>query len=269
VLADAHSSIRLLRVSPTCCRRSYTVEAADVEPANALLPSLPQNKLGSERDAMDLWLLGRHEELVSEYGGPQRFSQLNALEKCLLAATAGDAGRLAADMAARCRHALRDRRAAFSVHFVLCGWKQGFLGPWTFFHEDRAVRRQLHCADCCRSGGALPQTAAAAGSRQLSVAGKPSVVRTGDPPSRRQAAAAARLRFDVALQAGSDGDDNGVSAQLEAWKQDAVSAGGASCCLLIHSRHGVISETAGCPVGGRGICIHQLLVQHPVSKAPL
>ncbi len=42
------------------------------------------------------------------------------------------------------------------------------------------------------------------------------------------------MRFDVALQAGSDGDD-GVSAQLEAWKQTAAKPGVQSPFFEYHS----------------------------------
>jgi hypothetical protein len=68
-----------------------------------------QNKLDSELGPMDLWLLGRRQDLAALHGHPAAFAQLNALERCLVAAAAGSARQLAANMAARCRHALRDR----------------------------------------------------------------------------------------------------------------------------------------------------------------
>ena len=61
---------------------------------------------------MDLWLLGRRQELAALHGHPAAFAQLNALERCLVTAAAGSTRQLAADMAARCCHALRDRCTA-------------------------------------------------------------------------------------------------------------------------------------------------------------
>ena len=57
-----------------------------------------QNKLDSELGPMDLWLLGRRQDLAALHGHPAAFAQLNALERCLVAAAAGSTGQLAADM---------------------------------------------------------------------------------------------------------------------------------------------------------------------------
>lgn len=73
--------------------------------------SVPQCKLAEERQPVDLWLLGLHGELVERWGPLHRHAQLNALERVLLAAAAGPTAlsRCAADMAASCRQASRDR----------------------------------------------------------------------------------------------------------------------------------------------------------------
>lgn len=55
-------------------------------------------------------------------------------------------------------------------------------------------------------------------------------------PCPRQAAAVARKRFDIALQAADADDEDGVMAQLESWKQDTATAGEARCSkrLALH-----------------------------------
>lgn len=94
-----------------CCRTNVDVHTMTIFPS-------AQSKLDSELDPMDLWLLGRHEDLIAQHGSPAAFAQLNALEACLLSAAAGGAEGLAADMAARCRHALRDRWVLISLSIV-------------------------------------------------------------------------------------------------------------------------------------------------------
>mmetsp|Transcript_17791 Transcript_17791/g.53615 ORF Transcript_17791/g.53615 Transcript_17791/m.53615 type:complete len:2186 (+) Transcript_17791:298-6855(+) len=80
---------------------------------SAVLPML-QCKLPDERQPVDLWLLGLHQELGALWGAPHRHSRLNALERVLVAAAAGPAHlrRCAGDMAAACRQAIKNRRIA-------------------------------------------------------------------------------------------------------------------------------------------------------------
>lgn len=72
---------------------------------------MAQCKLPDERQPVDLWLLGLHQELGALWGAPHRHSRLNALERVLVAAAAGPAHlrRCAGDMAAACRQAIKNR----------------------------------------------------------------------------------------------------------------------------------------------------------------
>ena len=50
--------------------------------------------------------------------------------------------------------------------------------------------------------------------------------------ARRDAAAAVKARFAMALQATASGADNDLGSKLESWKQEAVSTGGNYISLL-------------------------------------
>lgn len=70
-----------------------------------------QAKLQEELQPMDLWLLGRGEELWAEWSPPQRACRLNALERLLLATSGGPGAmrRCAADMHATVQQAAKSR----------------------------------------------------------------------------------------------------------------------------------------------------------------